>query len=61
MRERCPDIGIVLCSGYVGDALEGPEFETLGAELVAKPYRPSELLDAIERVRPPATGAVASA
>ncbi len=61
VRERCPDIGIVLCSGYVGDALEGPEFETLGAELVAKPYRPSELLDAIERVRPPATGAVASA
>jgi len=57
VRRRCPDIGVVLCSGYVGDALDGAGVEALDAELVSKPYRPADLLDAIDRVRPGAAAA----
>jgi DNA-binding NtrC family response regulator len=49
MREICPDLPVVLCSGYP----EREAMERFGCEGVAgfleKPYRPDDLLELIHR------------
>ena len=49
MRDRFPDIAIVLCSGYTGDALRDVDLDALGAEMVTKPFEAAVLFDAAER------------
>ncbi|MCA9622897.1 MAG: response regulator, partial [Myxococcales bacterium] len=50
IRQRIPGVGIVFTSGYVDDALNRTQLAELDAEFVAKPFRPEELVEAIDKV-----------
>lgn len=49
LRERRPDLPVLLMSGYIGDELALEEVARLGVEVLKKPFRNLDLLDAVER------------
>ena len=44
LRHRWPQVGVLLTSGYPGDAPDVVELETMGLHVLEKPYTPSILL-----------------
>ena len=50
LRTDRPGLGVVLVSGYAGDALAGRNLPVLGCELLAKPFSRWDLLRAVEAV-----------
>jgi signal transduction histidine kinase/ActR/RegA family two-component response regulator len=49
LRRRRPDLDVLYMSGYFGDALVRHGLDDTTAEVVAKPFRPDGLLDAVRR------------
>jgi signal transduction histidine kinase len=46
-RDLCPDIAVLLTSGYPDGHADLPQLEALGAEFMAKPYRKADLAVAV--------------
>ena len=45
IREECPTLPVIVSSGYVPEE----EGALAGVPFLAKPYRPSELVDAVKK------------
>lgn len=47
LRERGPDLPVLLMSGYTEDMLSRSDLESLGALFLEKPFTPAQLLDGV--------------